>query len=105
MAPLTEMLRPPTGLTNNQKREARTLCREGLSSPEIATRLGVLEAGVDKALQAMRTRHPRPARTNFNVPTEVADDLMSEFRGNGPKGQVIARLLEEVRGRRAGTWS
>lgn len=99
MSPLTEVLRPPVGLSNDMADQARRLKRRGhtLTTVEIAARLGgVSEEAVRQALATMRTRASRPTRRTLNIGV-LEHQFVEAHRLHGePIWRTVNRLLNEL---------
>lgn len=99
VSPLTEVLRPPIGLSKDMADQVRRLKRRDhtLTSAEIAARLGgVLEEAVRQALATMRTKVSRPTRRTLNIGV-LEHQFVEAHRLNGePIWQTVNRLLNEL---------
>lgn len=98
VSPLTEVLRPPIGLSKDMVDQARRLKRHDhtLTTAEIATRLGgVSEEAVRQALATMRTRAKRPTRRTLNIGV-LEHQFVEAHRLSEPIWQTVNRLLNEL---------
>jgi hypothetical protein len=101
ISPLTEMLRPPIGLTPEQCLTARGMRRRGYEVPDITALLGATEQQVQQALATMRTRHIHVSRRTLNVTVEAHRFVKDEAVGGEPCWETVDRLLGELAIRRA----
>jgi hypothetical protein len=101
MSPLTEMLRPPIGLTPEQCARARRLRRRQKEIAEIAVRIGATEDQTRQALATMRTRKLQATRRALNVTIAAHRFVVGEALKGEPCWETVDRLLGELAIRRA----
>ena len=99
VSPLTEVLRPPIGLSEDMADQARRLKRRHhtLTMAEIAVRLGgVPEEAVRQALATMRTRASRPTRKTLNIGVLEHQFVEAHMLSGEPIWLTVNRLLNEL---------
>ncbi len=102
-SPLTKVLRPAVGLTEDECQSARRLRRRGYEIDDIAARLGAREAQVTQAFATMRTKKPEASRRSLNVTLAAHRFVADEAEPGEPCWETVDRLFGELAIRRAFT--